>query len=92
MECLRLYPIVPMSMRNVINTCVVEGYELPVGLRLIIAQTATRYMAEVFPEHSKFDIDRYLPRAVSTSVPGTRHTAWARTPASGRGGWTSSCL
>ena len=45
MECLRLYPIVPMSMRNVMNTCVVEDYELPVGSRIVIAQTASHYMA-----------------------------------------------
>ncbi|MDE2861679.1 MAG: cytochrome P450 [Chloroflexota bacterium] len=61
MECLRLYPIVPMSMRNVMNTCVVEGYELPVGTRLHIAQSATHYMDSVFPNATKFDIDRYLP-------------------------------
>ena len=61
MECLRMYPIVPMSIRNVMNTCVVEGYELPVGSQIFIAQTATHYMSEVFPEPFKFDIDRYLP-------------------------------
>ena len=61
MECLRLYPIVPMSMRHVMNACVVEGYELPVGTRLHIAQTATHYMDDVFPNATKFDIDRYLP-------------------------------
>ncbi len=59
MECLRVYPIVPMSIRNVMNSCVVEGYELPVGERLFIAQTATHYMAECFPEPLKFDVDRY---------------------------------
>ena len=59
MECLRVYPIVPMSIRNVMNSCVVEGYELPVGERLFIAQTATHYMEECFPEPLKFDIDRY---------------------------------
>ena len=59
MECLRVYPIVPMSIRNVMNSCVVEGYELPVGERLFIAQTATHYMEECFPEPFKFDIDRY---------------------------------
>ena len=36
MECLRMYPIVPMSIRNVMNSCVVEGYELPVGSRIFI--------------------------------------------------------
>ena len=59
MECLRVYPIVPMSIRNVMNSCVVEGYELPVGERLFIAQTATHYMEECFPDPFKFDIDRY---------------------------------
>ena len=60
MECMRLYPIVPMSIRNVMNSCVVEGYELPVGSRIYIAQTAAHYMNEVFPDPFTFDIDRYL--------------------------------
>ena len=59
LECLRLYPIVPMSMRNVMNSCVVEDFELPVGSRVIVAQTASHYMEDIFPEPYKFDIDRY---------------------------------
>ena len=59
MECMRLYPIVPMSMRDVMNACVVEGYELPVGSRVIIAQTAPHYMDDIFPDPFTFDIDRY---------------------------------
>ena len=61
MESLRMSPIVPMSMRTVMNTCVVEGYELPVGAQLVIAQTATHYLEEAFPDPWTFDIDRYLP-------------------------------
>ena len=61
LECLRLYPIVPMSMRNVMNSCVVEGYELPVGSRIVVAQTASHYMDEVFPDSLEFDIDHYTP-------------------------------
>ncbi len=61
MECLRMYPIVPMSLRDVMNTCVVEGHELPVGSRVCIAQTASHYMEDVFPDPFTFDIDRYLP-------------------------------
>ena len=61
MESLRLSPIVAMSMRTVMNTCVVEGYELPVGSTLVIAQTASHYMEEAFPDPLKFDIDRYAP-------------------------------
>ncbi len=59
MECLRLYPIVPMSIRNVMNAVVVEGYELPVGSRILIGTTATHYMSDLFPDPFKFDIDRY---------------------------------
>ncbi|MCY3576360.1 MAG: cytochrome P450 [bacterium] len=59
MECLRMYPIVPMSVRNVMNQCVVEGYELPEGARIFIAQTATHYMSDHFPDPFTFDISRY---------------------------------
>ena len=59
MECLRMYPIVPLSVRNVMNACEVEGYELPEGVRVFIAQTATHYMSDVFPDPFNFDIDRY---------------------------------
>ncbi len=61
MESLRLTPIVPMAMRTVMNTCVVEGCELPVGASVYIANTAAHYMGSVFPNPWKFDIDRYLP-------------------------------
>ena len=70
MECLRMYPIVPMSIRNVMNSCVVEDYELPVGSRIYAAQTATHFMEEVFPEPFKFDIDRYLPPRNEHLSPG----------------------
>ena len=61
MECLRMYPIVPMSIRDVMNTCTVGNYELPVGERIHIAITATHYMSDVFSEPYRFDIDRFLP-------------------------------
>ena len=70
METLRMYPIVPMSIRNVMNTCVVEGYELPVGSRLFIATTASHYMDDVFPDPFTFDIDRYLPTRNEHHSPG----------------------
>ncbi|MXX77507.1 MAG: cytochrome P450 [Gemmatimonadales bacterium] len=61
MECLRMYPIVPMSVRNVMNTCTVGNYELPLGERVHIAMTATHYMSDIFPEPHRFDINRFLP-------------------------------
>ena len=69
-ECLRLYPIVPMSIRNVMNSCVVEDYELPVGTQVYIAQTAAHYMDDVFPDPFTFDIDRYLPPRNEHHSPG----------------------
>ncbi len=70
MECMRLYPIVSLSIRNVMNTCVVENCELPMGERIHIAMTATHYMSEVFPDPYKFDIDRYLPPRHEHRNPG----------------------
>ncbi len=61
METLRMYPIVALAMRHVMNTCVVDGFELPLGARVVIASTAAHYMEDVFPDPWKFDIDRYLP-------------------------------
>ena len=69
-ECLRMYPIVPMSMRDVMNTFVVEGYEIPVGSRVYIAQTAAHYMDDCFPDPFSFDIDRYLPPRDEHRSPG----------------------
>ena len=70
MESLRIYPIVPMSIRNVMNSCLVEDYELPVGSQIFIAQTAAHYMNDVFPDPFKFDIDRYLPPRLEHHSPG----------------------
>ena len=55
------YHLTPMSIRNVMNSCVVEDFELPVGSRIYIAQTASHYMDDVFPDPPRFDIHRYLP-------------------------------
>ena len=60
-ESLRMHPTLAMSLRDVVNACVVEGYELPVGSRVCIAQSATHYMDDEFPDPFSFDIDRYLP-------------------------------
>ncbi len=59
-ESIRMYPIVPVAIRDVLNTCVIEGYEIPTGSRINIAQGASHYMEEAFPDPLSFDIDRYL--------------------------------
>ncbi len=70
LEALRLTPNVNLSMRTVMNPCVVEGYELPLRAPVIIAQTAPHYMEEVFPDPFVFDIDRYLPPRNEHLTPG----------------------
>ena len=70
MECMRMYPVVPVSIRNVMNACVVEGFELPVGKRIHIATTASHYMEKVFPEPFTFDIDRYKEPRFEHRSPG----------------------
>ena len=69
-ECLRMYAIVPVSMRDVVNTFTVEGYEIPTGSRINIAQTAPHYMEDCFPDPFSFDIDRYLPPRNEHKNPG----------------------
>ena len=59
-----------MAIRNVMNVCVFDGYELPLGERLHIAPTATHYMRDIFPDPYKFDIDRYLPPRHEHRSPG----------------------
>ena len=61
MECLRMYPVVSMQVRNVANSCSFDDYPLPIGERIHIVQTATHYMSDLFPDPYNFDIDRYLP-------------------------------
>ena len=70
MECFRMYPIVPMSVRDVMNSCVVEDYEIPVGTRVFIAQTASHYMEGIFPDPFSFDVDRYHPPRNEHLSPG----------------------
>ena len=60
-ESLRMHPVLPMSLRAVVNSCVVEGYELPVESRVCIVHSATHFMDDVFPNPCSFDIDRHLP-------------------------------
>ena len=70
MECQRLYPILPLSIRTVMNTCVVANHELPVGSMVYVVQTATHYLEEVFPDPLTFDADRYLPERGEHLTPG----------------------
>ena len=62
MESQRLYPIIPMQIRTVMNNCMVEGYELPAGSKIHLVQAATHYMEDVFPDPLSFDVERHRSR------------------------------
>lgn len=70
MECLRMYPVVCLQARNIANSCMVEDFALPLGERVLIAQSAAHYMSDCFPDPWKFDIDRYLPPRSEHRGPG----------------------
>lgn len=77
--------------RDVMNTAAVECYELPVGTRVYVAQTATHYMEDIFQDPFTFDIDPYLPPRTEHRGPGYAPYGLARTPVSDHGGWSCSC-
>ena len=78
-ECLRLYSIVPTSVRNVMNTCLVEGYELPEGVQVFIAQSAAHYMEDVFPDPKNSIPTAICLPAMSITAPDTPLSASAHT-------------
>ena len=88
LETLRLYPSVPLQLRTVMNNCIVEGFELPVGARVLLASTAVHYLEENYPDPLTFDIDRYLPGARRTRNTGLMgHSVSGRIPALAQEWW-----
>ena len=61
LESERLYPVIPMQLRTVMNRCIVAGVELEPHTLVMVGHTCTHYMEEYFKDPLEFDIDRYLP-------------------------------
>lgn len=61
LESERMYPVIPWQLRTVMNSCVVDGFEIPSGTRVVICQTASHYLEDLYKDPLDFDIDRYLP-------------------------------
>ena len=61
LESERMYPVIPWQLRTVMNSCVIDGFEIPAGTRLLICQTASHYLSDLYRDPLDFDIDRYLP-------------------------------
>ena len=66
----RLYPVIPWQLRTVMNQCVVEGFEIPAGTMLLVCQTASHYMEDLFENPLEVDIDRDRPDRKEYQKPG----------------------
>ena len=72
----RLYPVIPWQIRTVMNQCVIEGFEIPANTMLLVCQTASHYMGDLFKDPLKLDIGRDLPdRRSLQGSPGLGATA-----------------
>ena len=71
MECMRVRPVAPMSVRNMMNTCVGENYGRPEGSQGFIAQSASHYMSDVYLGAASVDIDCFLATRKENISPGT---------------------
>ena len=70
LETLRLHPVAPATLREVVNGFELCGYEMPVGARLMFAFVVPHFCEEHYPDPMRFDIDRYLPDRNEHRVPG----------------------
>ncbi len=70
MEAQRLYPIIPLQLRHVMNECMVEGFTLPMNTRVVFGISAPHYDDSVFPDPAAFDPDRFAPPRDEHRQPG----------------------
>ncbi|MCY4170190.1 MAG: cytochrome P450 [Bacteroidetes bacterium] len=74
MEAGRMYPVINLQLRRVVNRFVYNGYEVPPGVSLLVFQTASNYDESLFKDPLTFDIDRYLPDRAEHKQPGAYGT------------------
>ncbi len=60
-ETMRMYPVAPVMIRDVINSFEFAGYRIPAGDTVLVATTVPHFLPEIFPDPDVFDIDRYAP-------------------------------
>ncbi len=64
-ETLRLHPIVPDIPRQLVRPFELEGYQLPVGMGVVVATTLLHARPDIYPEPERFKPERYLDRKFS---------------------------
>ena len=66
-ESERLWPVIPIQVRSVMNHCYVQDYELKPDTRVIIGQTVPHFMEEFYSDPFEFNPDRFLSGRETTS-------------------------
>ncbi len=61
LETMRMYPVVPVTPRIVLEPFEIEGVTIPAGVEVMFATGVTHMLPEFFPNPEVFDIDRYTP-------------------------------
>ena len=61
METLRLYSVVPRTVRTVSNSFEFAGCTVPAGQQVLLEFTLPHYLPAYFPNPERFDIDRFAP-------------------------------
>lgn len=59
LETLRLYPIAPFTPRTSTKAFEFEGYTVPAGSEVYVANGIPHLLPEFFPDPEVFDVDRY---------------------------------
>ncbi len=70
METLRLYPIVPVVPRTVVNSVNFGGYWIPAGTDIWLAIVVPHHLPEIYSDPEVFDIDRFSPERQEHKQPG----------------------
>lgn len=70
LETMRMYPVVPVTPRIVVEPFEIEGVDIPAGVEVMFATGVTHMLPEFFPNPEVFDIDRYTPECAEHRRPG----------------------
>ncbi|XP_033220892.1 cytochrome P450 4g15-like [Belonocnema kinseyi] len=63
-ETMRLFPVVPVVARKLLEDFLLDGYNLPKGCGILISIFALHRNEKYWPDSLKFDPDRFLPERV----------------------------
>ncbi len=78
-EAMRLYPPVPMIVRQATHAVTVGGQEFPANTRFLVSQYAMHRRPDLFPDPDRFDPDRFTPEA-EANVPRDAYLPFADGP------------